>query len=123
MIDLYARNPTSTDRNIDVDEAWFRFGRETDPAALPEHSGAYLKVGKMPKFERQDDRQPGELRVGLDRFNRFEDFGLEAGVDLGRHAYVKASLTSGNPVSSATPTPWPATTAPPSCSARSRTPS
>jgi hypothetical protein len=98
VIDLYDRNPTSTDRNIDVDEAWFRFGRETDPAALPERSGAYLKVGKMPKFERQDDRHLESYGLVSTAFNRFEDFGLEAGVDLGRHAYVKASLTSGNPV-------------------------
>ena len=27
FIDLYDRNPTSTDRNVDVDEAWIRFGR------------------------------------------------------------------------------------------------
>src|SRR6185295_17312963 len=31
-------------------------------------------------------------------FNRLEDVGLEVGVDLGRHFYLKGSLTAGNPV-------------------------
>lgn len=98
LIDLYDRNPTSTDRTIDVDEAWVRFGRETAPALFPERPGVYLKVGKMPKFERQDDRHLESYGLAATAFNRFEDLGLEAGVDLGRHVYLKASLTAGNPV-------------------------
>lgn len=59
FIGLYDRNPTSGDKKVDVDEAWVRFGRETDPAFLPEREGfggLSLKIGKLPKFERQDDR-------------------------------------------------------------------
>ena len=98
MIDLWDRNPTSTDRKVDVDEAWLRLGRESDPGRLPERSGLYHKVGKLPKFERQDDRHLESYGLVSTAFNRFEDLGVELGIDLGRHAYVKGSYTRGNPV-------------------------
>jgi hypothetical protein len=97
-IDLYDRNPTSTDHKVDVDEAWIRFGREYDPGRLPEHSGAYVKVGKLPKFERQDDRHLESYGLVSTAFNRFEDLGVELGLDLGRYVYLKGSYTRGNPV-------------------------
>ena len=98
FIDLYDRNPTSSDRELDVDEAWVRFGREAEPAILPERSGAYAKIGKFPKFERQDDRHLESYGLVSTAFNRFEDMGVEFGADLGRHLYVKGSATQGNPV-------------------------
>ncbi|HVS03869.1 MAG TPA: hypothetical protein VMT16_13970 [Thermoanaerobaculia bacterium] len=98
MIDLYDRNPTSGDKKVDVDEAWLRFGREMPPATLPAGSGAYLKVGKFGHFERQDDRHLESYGLVSTAFNRFEDTGVELGVDLGRHLYLKGSVTQGNPV-------------------------
>ncbi len=98
MIDLYDRNPTSTDHRVDVDEAWLRFGRQTDPGFLPAHPGVYVKVGKLPKLERQNDRHLESYGLVSTAFNRFEDLGVEVGADLGRHAYLKASYTRGNPV-------------------------
>lgn len=98
FIDLHDRNPTSSDREFDVDEAWVRFGRETAPALLPESPGVYVKVGKMPKFERQDDRHLESYGLVSTAFNRFEDMGVEVGADLGRYLYLKATATQGNPV-------------------------
>lgn len=98
FIDLYDRNPTSTDKKADVDEAWVRFGIEPEPATLAPRWGAYLKVGKMPKFERQDDRHLESYGLVSTAFNRFEDTGVELGVSLGRHVYLKATATQGNPV-------------------------
>jgi hypothetical protein len=98
MIDLWDRNPTSTDHKVDVDEAWLRFGRETDPGRLPERSGMYVKVGKLPKLERQDDRHLESYGLVSTAFNRFEDLGLEVNLDLGRHLYLKGTYTRGNPV-------------------------
>lgn len=98
VIDLYDRNPTSEDRQIDVDEVWLRFGRESEPAIVPERPGTYLKAGKFPKFERQDDRHLESYGLVSTAFNRFEDAGVELGVDLGRHFYLKATATQGNPV-------------------------
>ena len=98
VVDLWDRNPTSSDRKVDLDEAWLRYGRESDPGVLPERAGGYVKVGKLPKFERQDDRHLESYGLLATAFNRFEDLGVEAGVDLGRHLYLKGSYTQGNPV-------------------------
>ncbi len=98
FIDLYDRNPTSTDKKVDVDEAWIRFGLEPEPATLPARGGVYLKAGKFPKFERQDDRHLESYGLVSTAFNRFEDTGAELGLNLGRHFYVKLSATQGNPV-------------------------
>jgi hypothetical protein len=98
FIDLYDRNPTSSDRKTDVDEAWVRFGIEPAPATLAPRGGAYLKIGKMPKFERQDDRHLESYGLVSTAFNRFEDTGAELGLNLGRHVYVKATATQGNPL-------------------------
>lgn len=98
VVDLYDRNPTSTGRETDVKEIWLRFGRETDPGLLPQGSGAYLKIGKMPKPERQNDRHLESYGLVSTAFNRFNDAGLELGVDLGRHVYWKGMVTEGNPV-------------------------
>ncbi len=98
FIDLYTRNPTSTARNVDVHEAWIRFGVETPPATLAPRSGVYLKVGKFPKFERQNDRHLESYGLVSTAFNRLEDVGAELGVSLGRHLYLKAAATAGNPV-------------------------
>jgi hypothetical protein len=98
FIDLYERNPTSTDKTVDVDEVWIRFGREMLPATLPEGTSGYVKIGKMGKFERQNDRHLESYGLVSTAFNRLEDTGIEAGLNLGRHVYLKASATQGNPV-------------------------
>lgn len=98
FIDLYDRNPTSTDKKADLDEGWIRFGIEPEPATLAPRWGAYLKVGKMPKFERQDDRHLESYGLVSTAFNRMEDTGVELGLNLGRHVYVKTTATQGNPV-------------------------
>jgi hypothetical protein len=96
FVDLYDRNPTSSDREIDVDELWIRFG--SDPARLPESFGLYVRLGKFAHFERQNDRHLESYGLVSTAFNRFEDAGLEIGADLGRHVYLRASLTAGNPL-------------------------
>lgn len=98
VIDLHDRNPTSSDKKVDVDEAWIRFGYDPDPGALPGSGGAYAKVGKFGKFERQDDRHLESYGLVSTAFNRFEDLGLEVGLNLGKHFYLKGSYTAGNPL-------------------------
>lgn len=98
LIDLYDRNPTSSDREVDVDEAWIRFGHTTEPGDIPETNSAYFKFGKLAHFERQNDRSLESYGLSATAFNRFEDIGAELGVDLHRNVYLKASLTQGNPV-------------------------
>jgi len=98
LIDRYHRNPTSEDRQVDFDEVWLTWGRETEPARVPERRGQYLKIGKFPKFERQDDRHLESYGLMATAFNFLEDIGVELGADLGRHAYAKVQYTAGNPL-------------------------
>jgi hypothetical protein len=65
---------------------------------MPQQGGGYLKLGKFPHFERQDDRHLESYGLLSTAFNRFEDSGVEVGVDFGPHVYIKASLTQGNPL-------------------------
>ena len=98
LIDLHDRNPTSTGQKVDVDEAWIRLGAEPPPATLAPHSGVYLKVGKIAKFERQNDRHLESYGLVSTAFNRFEETGGELGAHLGRHFYLKLRAAAGNPV-------------------------
>ncbi len=98
VIDRYDRNPTSDDDEVDLDELWLRYGREVEPGELAEGSSFYVKAGKIPKFERQDDRHLESYGLISTAFNRFEDIGLEVGASLGRHVYLRASFTQGNPL-------------------------
>lgn len=98
-IDLHDRNPTSEDREFDLDEFWVLFGRGAPSGVLPQDDwGAYAKVGKFEKFERQNDRHLESYGLVSTAFNRFEDAGVEFGLDIGRHFYARASFTQGNPV-------------------------
>lgn len=95
FIDLYDRNPTSSDKKIDVDELWIRFG--PDPTER-RGSGLYGKVGKFAHFERQNDRHLESYGLASTAFNRFEDQGVELGASFGRHFYLRFSATQGNPL-------------------------
>jgi hypothetical protein len=97
-INLYYRNPTSSDHPYDLAELWLRFGRETGTAIVPRQPGAYIKLGKFPRPERQEDRHLASYGLAGTAFNLFEDAGLELGADLGRHVFAKASVTQGNPL-------------------------
>ncbi|MEO8195519.1 MAG: hypothetical protein ABI689_02230 [Thermoanaerobaculia bacterium] len=96
FIDLYDRNPTSSDKQFDVDELWIRFGG--DPLSPSDGFGMYAKVGKFGHFERQNDRHTESYGLVSTAFNRFEDQGLEVGTRFGGHFYLVGSLTQGNPV-------------------------
>jgi len=95
FIDLYDRNPTSSDKKVDVDELWIRFG--PDPLER-RGSGLYGKIGKFAHFERQNDRHLESYGLVSTAFNRFEDQGVELGASFGRHVYLRFSATQGNPL-------------------------
>ena len=97
-IDLHDRNPTDTDNEVDVDEAWLRFGREREPGDLAMASGVFLKIGKMPAFERQDDRHLESYGLVSTAFNRMEDIGLELGWRAGKHLWGRVTVSEGNPL-------------------------
>ncbi len=100
IIDRYDRNSSSDDKDIDVDELWLRVGSELPPGRMPDDDSRhmYVKIGKFGKFERQNDRHLESYGLVATAFNRFEDLGIELGSDITENIYVKASVSSGNPV-------------------------
>ncbi len=97
FIDLYDRNPTSTDRNVDVDEAYVRFGRKFESLEPPLGNNFYALLGKAPKFERQNTRRLESYGLVSTSFNRFEDMQLQVGGGVGGHLYFRAQVSNGNP--------------------------
>ena len=81
-----------------MDEAWLLFGRELQPSEPGQGYRMYMKLGKFGKFERQDDRNLESYGVISTAYNRFEDAGMELGLDMGDHLYFRASYTAGNPL-------------------------
>lgn len=98
FIDLYNRNPTSTDQTVDVKEAWLLFGKRTNFMQSVEGNHVYVLFGKAPKFERQPERNLESYGLASTAFNRFEDLQLQFGGNVGPHFYWRAQASSGNPV-------------------------
>ena len=97
-VDLYDRNPTSTDNKIDIDAFILRYGEAFGATIIPTKNSFYAQLGKFKKFEQQRERRTESYGVVSTAFNRFEDSGLEAGFDLSSGFYGRLSYTTGNPV-------------------------
>jgi hypothetical protein len=97
FIDLYDRNPTSSDHNVDVDEAYLRFGAKYESLEPIPASHFYTLFGKAPKFERQPFRRLESYGLVETAFNRFNDLQLQFGGGVGRHVYFRAQVSNGNP--------------------------
>jgi hypothetical protein len=98
FIDLYNRNPTSTDQTVNVEEAWVEFGRKRAWLEPFEGSSLYLLVGKAPRFERQPFRRLESYGLVSTALNRFNDLMAQLGGSLGSHFYVFGQISVGNPV-------------------------
>lgn len=98
LVNLYDRNPTSTDHNVDVREAWIAFGRKRGSLEPLPGSSLYLLAGKAPKLERQPFRRMESYGLVSTAFNRFNDLQLQLGGSLGTHVYFAAQLSAGNPI-------------------------
>jgi hypothetical protein len=97
VLDLYNRNPTSSDDRILVREAWLRFGDGPEPSR-PGGGRAYLLLGLAPRFTKQLVRRLDSYGMWGTAVGRFEQPQLQLGARLGRHAYARASVGNGNPV-------------------------
>lgn len=97
-VDLYERNPTSSDRTVDLDEAWIRFGEKPDRLRLPSGTSFFLLAGKAPKMERQPVRLLESYGLASTAFNRLEDVQVQVGGSVGRNLYWRAQYSSGNPL-------------------------
>lgn len=97
-IDLYDRNPTSTDNKFDLDIFFLRYGETFGATKIPSKDSFYVQLGKFKKFEQQRERRSESYGVVSTAFNRFEDTGLESGFDLSSGVYGRLSYTTGNPL-------------------------
>jgi len=97
FIDLYDRNPTSTDKTVDVDEVWVSFGTKRGSLEPLPGSSLYALFGKAPKFERQPFRRLESYGLVSTAFNRFPDLQLQVGGSLGTHVYFFGQVSDGNP--------------------------
>jgi hypothetical protein len=98
VLDLYNRNPTSSDDRIFLREAWVRFGRSPEPLKAASGSRAYVLLGLAPRFTKQVVRHLESYGLWGTAVGRFEQPQLQAGVSLGRHAHAKAMIGTGNPL-------------------------
>jgi hypothetical protein len=98
VVDLYNRNPTSTDQTVNLKEAWMQFGRRVDFLKEGDPTAFYMLFGKAPKFERQPDRNLESYGLVSTAFNRFEDHQLQIGGNVGEHLYWRTQFSTGNPV-------------------------
>jgi hypothetical protein len=94
----HRRNPTSTDRQVDADELWIRFGEKPEFLARPSGTSFFVQAGKFPKMERQPLRLLESYGLAATSFNRFEDMQLLAGGTIGRNFYWRAQAANGNPL-------------------------
>lgn len=97
-IDLYEKNPSSSDLDISLDKFIIRYGKKSLFPRDQGHISGYIQAGKFGKFERQEDRRLESYGVVSTAFNRVEDSGLELGLNWSSNWYSLLSFTTGNPV-------------------------
>ncbi len=98
VVDLYNRNPTSTDSIVDVDEAWILFGSNYAAGVELPGTSVYALLGKAPKFEKQLNRAFESYGLVGTAMNRMPDLQLQIGGSFGRHFYWKTQASNGNPL-------------------------
>jgi hypothetical protein len=95
---LHRRNPTSSDRQADVDELFVRFGPYPELLERPDGTSFFVQAGKFPKIERQPVRLLESYGLAATAFNRFEDIQVIVGGTAGRSLYWRLIGANGNPV-------------------------
>ncbi|HVG25633.1 MAG TPA: hypothetical protein VND45_15860 [Thermoanaerobaculia bacterium] len=95
---MHRRNPTSTDRQIDADELYVRFGPKPELLDRPERTSFFVQAGKFPKMERQPVRLLESYGLAATSFNRCEDVQVLTGGTVGRNFYWRVQAANGNPL-------------------------
>lgn len=95
---LHRRNPTSSDRKVDVDELYLRFGPKPEFLERPDGTTFFVQAGKFSKMERQPQRLLESYGLAATSFNRFEDVQAQVGGTIGRNFYWRLQAANGNPV-------------------------
>lgn len=98
FLDLYNRNPTSSDDRIAVREAWLRFGRKYDTLEPAPKTSFYGLIGKAPRFSKPRLRRLESYGLWSTAVGRFEELQVELGGSVGRNLYWRTAVANGNPL-------------------------
>ncbi len=98
FLDLYNRNPTSTDALVFVRQAFVRFGGKPELLSGEKGSRAYALFGMAPRFTKQTTRHLESYGLLGTAIGRFEQSQFELGASFGGHIYARAMVGSGNPL-------------------------
>ena len=98
FLELYSRNPTSSDDRIAVREAWVLVGHRPETLREAHGSSAYVQVGLAPRFSKQMTRRLESYGLWGTAVGRFEQPQLQVGGILGSHVYWRGMVGNGNPV-------------------------
>ncbi len=98
LLDLYNRNPTSSDDRIFVREAWLLIGHRSGALQPIAGSSMFLLVGKAPRFSKQVDRNLESYGLWGTAVGRFEEIQAQFGGSIGHHVYFRLEAASPNPL-------------------------
>ncbi len=98
FLDLYNRNPTSSDDRVFVRQAFVRFGEKPELLSGIAGSKVYALFGMAPRFSKQVIRRLETYGLWGTAVGRFEQPQLEIGASFGPHIYARAMIGSGNPL-------------------------
>ena len=98
VVDLYNRNPTSTDDTVFLREAWLRYGKKVEWMEPNTSSSAYVQIGKAPRFSRRPYRWLESYGLWETAVGRFEEIGAEVGGSAGGIFYTRLAISNGNPL-------------------------
>jgi hypothetical protein len=97
LLDLYNRNPTSSDDRVLVRQAYVTFGAKPRPLDGQAGSHAYVQVGLAPRFTKRMTRNLEGYGLWSTAVGRFEQPQAELGLSAG-HLYARGMVGNGNPV-------------------------
>ncbi|HXB56020.1 MAG TPA: hypothetical protein VN461_14645 [Vicinamibacteria bacterium] len=98
FLDLYNRNPTSSDDRIALREAWVRFGRKFEALEIAPATSFYAVLGKLPRFTKPRLRRLESYGLWSTAVGRFEELQVEVGGSVGRNFYWRGQIANGNPL-------------------------
>lgn len=98
IIDLYNRNPTTSDDLVALREAWVLFGRKQELLEKIPGTTFFAEFGKWPRFTKQLDRRLESYGLWGTAVGRFEEIGLQVGGSFGKFIYWRGHLSNGNPL-------------------------
>lgn len=98
VLDLYNRNPTSSDDRIQLREAWVRFGKKFEALRPAPGTTFYAELGKAPRFTKPKFRRLESYGLWSTAVGRFEEYQLEIGGSVGTGLYWRAQVANGNPL-------------------------